>query len=78
MNVYDSEMVASFLARLGFERTLVLEEADLVVVNTCTIREKAEQKAFSFLGRLGKMKRKKADLVVAVGGCVRSRRARPF
>ena len=70
MNVYDSEKVASFLARLGFERTSVLEEADLVVVNTCTIREKAEQKAFSFLGRLGKLKRKKTNLVVAVGGCV--------
>ncbi len=70
MNVYDSEKVASSLAILGYGQTAVLEEADLVFLNTCTIREKAEQKAFSFLGRLSKLKQANPDLVVVVGGCV--------
>ncbi len=70
MNVYDSEKVASTLAHIGYGLTAVLEEADLVFLNTCTIREKAEQKAFSFLGRLNKLKQTNPDLVVVVGGCV--------
>ena len=47
-----------------------LEKADLVILNTCTIRAKAEQKAFSFLGRLARLKKKKPGLIVGVGGCV--------
>jgi tRNA-2-methylthio-N6-dimethylallyladenosine synthase len=70
MNVYDSEKIVSDLALYGYEKTLSIESADLVVLNTCTIREKAEQKAFSFLGRLTKLKQKKSHLIVAVGGCV--------
>jgi tRNA-2-methylthio-N6-dimethylallyladenosine synthase len=70
MNVYDSEKIVSDLALHGYEKTLSIESADLVVLNTCTIREKAEQKAFSFLGRLNKLKQKKSHLIVAVGGCV--------
>jgi tRNA-2-methylthio-N6-dimethylallyladenosine synthase len=70
MNVYDSEKIVSDLALHGYEITLSIESADLVVLNTCTIREKAEQKAFSFLGRLNKLKQKKSHLIVAVGGCV--------
>ena len=50
MNVYDSEQIAMRLARLGYQQTSALEMADLVIVNTCTIRAKAEQKAFSFFG----------------------------
>lgn len=70
MNVYDSEKIVSDLALHGYEKTESVESADLVVLNTCTIREKAEQKAFSFLGRLNKLKQKKSHLIVAVGGCV--------
>ncbi len=70
MNVYDSEKIVSDLAFYGYEKTESVESADLVVLNTCTIREKAEQKAFSFLGRLTKLKQKKSHLIVAVGGCV--------
>lgn len=70
MNVYDSEKIVSDLAMHGYEKTETIESADLVVLNTCTIREKAEQKAFSFLGRLTKLKQKKSHLIVAVGGCV--------
>lgn len=70
MNVYDSEQIVIRLAALGYQQTGNLESADLVIVNTCTIRAKAEQKAFSFLGRLARLKRRKPSLIVAVGGCV--------
>ena len=70
MNVYDSEQISEQLYRLGYVREMRVEEADLAIINTCSIREKAEQKAFSFLGRLAKMKREKPDLMVGVCGCV--------
>jgi tRNA-2-methylthio-N6-dimethylallyladenosine synthase len=70
MNVYDSEQIAIQLASMGYQQTFSLEKADLVIVNTCTIRAKAEQKAFSFLGRLARLKKKKPGLIVGVGGCV--------
>ena len=70
MNVYDSEKIAACLVRLGYQQTGMLEIADLVIVNTCTIRAKAEQKAFSFLGRLARLKTKKPGLIIGVGGCV--------
>jgi tRNA-2-methylthio-N6-dimethylallyladenosine synthase len=70
MNIYDSEQIAIQLAATGYQQTSSLEKADLVVLNTCTVRAKAEQKAFSFLGRLARLKKKKPGLIVAVGGCV--------
>jgi tRNA-2-methylthio-N6-dimethylallyladenosine synthase len=70
MNVYDSEQIAMRLAALGYQQTSTLDKADLVIVNTCTIRAKAEQKAFSFLGRLARLKKKKPGLITAIGGCV--------
>jgi len=70
MNVYDANQIAGVLAPLGYTGTDDIEAADMVVVNTCTIREKAEQKAFSFLGRLAKIKKSNPALIVAVGGCV--------
>jgi tRNA-2-methylthio-N6-dimethylallyladenosine synthase len=70
MNVYDSEQIARGLATLGYQQTFMAEMADLILLNTCTVRAKAEQKAFSFLGRLAKMKKRKPELIVAVGGCV--------
>jgi tRNA-2-methylthio-N6-dimethylallyladenosine synthase len=70
MNVYDSEQIAGHLALLGYQQTASPEAADLIIVNTCTIREKAEQKAYSFLGRLARLKRKKNGLIVGIGGCV--------
>lgn len=70
MNVYDSDQIETILKPSGYDQTLVLEDADLVIVNTCSIRAKAEQKAFSFLGRLSEMKRANPDLLVAMGGCV--------
>lgn len=70
MNVYDSEQIAGGLKPLGYETASSPEKADLIIVNTCAIREKAEQKVFSFLGRLANLKRKKPDLIIGVGGCV--------
>ena len=70
MNVYDSEQIAARLAALGYQQTGILEIADIVIVNTCTIRAKAEQKAFSFLGWLAGLKIKKPGLIIGVGGCV--------
>ncbi|MBW2604496.1 MAG: tRNA (N6-isopentenyl adenosine(37)-C2)-methylthiotransferase MiaB [Deltaproteobacteria bacterium] len=70
MNVYDSEQIARRLKSLQYETTPALEKADLIIVNTCAIREKAEQKVFSFLGRLAGLKKKRPDLIIGVGGCV--------
>jgi tRNA-2-methylthio-N6-dimethylallyladenosine synthase len=70
MNVYDSGQIAEVLKSLHYEMTSCLEKADLIIVNTCAIREKAEQKVFSFLGRLAGLKKKRPDLIIGVGGCV--------
>lgn len=70
MNVYDSEKLASILNGLGFEKTQDMEKADVVVCNTCSIRHKAEEKAFSFLGRFAKIKKSKSHLITVMAGCV--------
>jgi len=70
MNVYDSERIAGVLIPLGYHETDDIKKADLIIVNTCSIREKAEQKAFSFLGRLADMKKHNPSLIVGIGGCV--------
>lgn len=74
MNVYDSSRMEHLLAPLGYETTDVIEEANLAILNTCHIREKAEQKVYSDLGRLNIVKREKkkngSDLTIAVAGCV--------
>ena len=73
MNDYDSGRIADLLnAEMGYERTDVLEEADLVVVNTCSIREKAQEKTFSDLGRIREVKKTRLGMLIAVGGCVAS------
>ena len=70
MNVYDSEQIANGLKSLHYKITPSIEAADLIIVNTCAIREKAEQKVYSFLGRLAGLKAKKPALMIGVGGCV--------
>ncbi len=70
MNVYDSGRIVSGLEGAGYIETTTIENADLIIINTCSIREKAEQKAFSFLGRLSALKKKKPGLIIGVGGCV--------
>ncbi len=69
MNDRDSEIMAQLLSR-HYSPALSIDDADVVVVNTCSIRAKAEQKAFSLLGRLRRNKERNKDLLVAVAGCV--------
>jgi tRNA-2-methylthio-N6-dimethylallyladenosine synthase len=70
MNVYDSGQIHRRLAPLGFSITEDMNQADVIILNTCAIRAKAEQKAFSFLGRLVPLKEQNTHLIIAVGGCV--------
>lgn len=70
MNVHDSEEIRKYLELLGFTETTILEESDLVVLNTCAIRENAHDKVFGYLGRCKHLKREKTDLLIAIGGCM--------
>jgi tRNA-2-methylthio-N6-dimethylallyladenosine synthase len=70
MNEYDSLRVQRLLAPLGYVPVQEISEADVVFLNTCAVREKAEQKVFSFIGRLRKLKRDKPHLKIIAGGCV--------
>ena len=58
MNVYDSDQMTNQLKSVGFDPANSLESADLIILNTCAIREQAQQKAFSFLGRLAGLKKR--------------------
>ena len=70
MNEHDSERVAGLLEADGLLPTEAPEGADVVVVNTCCIREKADQKLYAYLGRLKALKRARPDMQIAVGGCL--------
>ncbi|WP_163327938.1 tRNA (N6-isopentenyl adenosine(37)-C2)-methylthiotransferase MiaB [Desulfurobacterium thermolithotrophum] len=70
MNVNDSEKMAGILRSLGYEKTDLPEEADLIIVNTCSVRAKPDNKAYSFIGNLKKIKKEKPETIIAVGGCV--------
>jgi tRNA-2-methylthio-N6-dimethylallyladenosine synthase len=70
MNEYDSERVAGLLREHRYELTENASDADLILVNTCAIREKAEDKVFSKLGELGKLKTQRPELMVGVMGCM--------
>jgi len=70
MNTYDSEKLFVILEKMGYEKTENLNQADIVICNTCSIREKAQEKAFSFLGRLADKKKKKPHLISIMAGCV--------
>ena len=70
MNVYDSERMAEALGGEGYETTATPEDADMILLNTCHIREKAAEKVYSELGRFRGLKAEKPDLKVGVAGCV--------
>jgi len=73
MNEYDSDKMADVLREShGYELTDKVEEADLLLVNTCSIREKAQEKVFSELGRWRPLKEARAGVMIGVGGCVAS------
>jgi tRNA-2-methylthio-N6-dimethylallyladenosine synthase len=70
MNLLDSELVVASLRKRGYELTESLNRADVVLFNTCSVRQHAEDKIYSALGRLKHRKRKNADLVIGVLGCM--------
>ncbi len=70
MNERDSEIMAQTLAQHGSIETMKIESADVIILNTCSIRAKAEQKVMSLLGSLRKLKKLKPDLTICVAGCV--------
>ena len=70
MNVYDSERMAEALRECGYETTDAAEDADMILLNTCHIREKAAEKVYSELGRYKGLKAANPELKIAVAGCV--------
>ncbi len=70
MNVHDSEEIKYYLESLGYEAVDELEKADIVVLNTCAIRENAKDKVFGYLGRCKHLKKEKPNLIIAVTGCL--------
>jgi tRNA-2-methylthio-N6-dimethylallyladenosine synthase len=73
MNEYDSAAIAGVLAEAeGLESAASADEADVIVFNTCSVREKAQEKVFADLGRVKHLKRANPRLMIAVGGCVAS------
>ena len=70
MNVHDSEQIRFYLEALGYLKTDVLEDADIVVLNTCAIRENAKDKVFGYLGRCKHLKSTNKDLIIVLTGCL--------
>ena len=70
MNEHDSENIKALLEEVGFTEVSNYEDADLVLLNTCSIRENAHNKAFGMLGRLKHLKESKPDLVIGLCGCM--------
>lgn len=70
MNEHDSEKLMSMLINMGFEETNTTEEADVIIFNTCAVRENAELKVYGNLGRIKHLKETKKDMIVAVCGCM--------
>ena len=73
MNEYDSQKMADLLDTThGYQVADTAEEADIILLNTCSIREKAQEKVFHQLGRWKNLKQDKPELIIGVGGCVAS------
>ena len=74
MNVYDSNKIGDILLNLGLKKTLLIEDSDIDIINTCHIRDKAKQKLYSELGKLYKLKKnrlkKNKKTLIVVTGCV--------
>lgn len=70
MNVVDSEQIVDLLSGIGYHQVGAAEEADLVLMNTCSVRDKAERKVYGHLGRFKPIKDRNPDLIIGVGGCV--------
>jgi len=70
MNESDSQRVASTLEKLGYRAVDEVEQADVVVLNTCTVRQSAEDKAYGYLNSLRPLKQRRPDLVINLMGCL--------
>ena len=70
MNVHDSEEIKALLENIGFSEIDTMENADLIILNTCAVRENAHDKVFGFLGRCKHLKKENPDLIVSLCGCM--------
>ncbi|WP_373898427.1 tRNA (N6-isopentenyl adenosine(37)-C2)-methylthiotransferase MiaB [Haloimpatiens sp. FM7315] len=70
MNEEDSEKISGMLKNMGYVRTIIREEADVIIFNTCCVRENAEQKVFGNIGAIKALKRKNPKLIIVVSGCM--------
>ncbi|MBU1274489.1 MAG: tRNA (N6-isopentenyl adenosine(37)-C2)-methylthiotransferase MiaB [Proteobacteria bacterium] len=70
MNAYDSARMAGMLAQMGYAQVERPDQADLIVLNTCSVRHRAEEKVYSYVGELKRLKRERPWLLIGVGGCV--------
>ncbi|MGB9860444.1 MAG: tRNA (N6-isopentenyl adenosine(37)-C2)-methylthiotransferase MiaB, partial [Moorellaceae bacterium] len=70
MNERDAEIIAGLLEKEGYREAPSLEQADIILLHTCCVREKAENKVYGLLGHLARLKSKNPGLVIAVGGCM--------
>ncbi len=70
MNVNDSEKMAGLLEGMGYEKAEAPQEADVIIVNTCSVRAKPDNKAYSFIGNLKRIKKKRPETIIAVAGCI--------
>src|SRR4030065_1192288 len=70
MNEHDTEKIAGVLSGMGYSLTDSPDKADMVILNTCSVREKAESKCYSDLGRINELKKSHPDLIIGVGGWV--------
>jgi tRNA-2-methylthio-N6-dimethylallyladenosine synthase len=70
MNEHDSEKILEILGPKHYRTTGKIHEADVILINTCTVREKPEHKVYSTLGRLRKLKQKRREIIIGVGGCL--------
>ena len=77
MNVHESEKLAGILENMGYTLTDKTEEADIVLFNTCAIRESAEQKIFAHIGELKKLKKEKPEMLIAICGCMSQQKNYP-
>jgi len=78
MNAHDSEQMAQLLGEAGYVKTGDPEGADIIIINTCSVREKADQKVYSQLGRFKKLKQENPDLIIGVAGCLAQEQAAGF
>jgi tRNA-2-methylthio-N6-dimethylallyladenosine synthase len=78
MNVHDSEKICGILAQLGCTPSTAEHHADLILLNTCSVREKSYQKVFSYLGKIKPLKEKNPDLIIGVCGCVAQQEKEQF